>query len=130
VWILGVVFYAFNVINHLDTFLAITGVLTNTWVLIILADYFVCRRWLRLGRHEDIEFEPHAVRAWNPCGLSSLGIAVVVGGLGVVGVYPDYYASFVAMVLGPVLHIAFTAATKGRCYSPKTSGTAEVGPRI
>jgi purine-cytosine permease-like protein len=120
VWILGVVFYAFNVINHLDTFLAITGVLTNTWVLIILADYFVCRRWLGLGRHQDIEFESHAVRAWNPCGLSSLGIAVVVGGLGVVGVYPDYYASFVAMVLGPVLHVAFTAATKGRCYSPKT----------
>jgi purine-cytosine permease-like protein len=122
VWLVGVVFYVFNVINHLDTFLAITGVLTNTWVLIILADYFVCRRWLGLGRREDIEFEPHAVRAWNPCGLSSLGIAVVIGGLGIVGVYPDYYASFVAMVLGPLLHVAFTVATKGRCYSPRTTG--------
>ena len=120
VWILGVIFYAFNVINHLDTFLAITGVLTNTWVLIILADYFVCRRWLGLGRSHNIEFEPHEVRTWNPCGLWSLGIAVVVGGLGIAGVYPVYYASFIAMLLGPLLHVAITMATKGRYYSPRT----------
>ena len=50
VWFFGVVFYATNVIDHLGTFLAITGVLTNTWVLIILADYFICRRLLKLGR--------------------------------------------------------------------------------
>ena len=43
VWLFGVVFYATNVINYLGTFLAIAGVLTNTWLLIILADYFVCR---------------------------------------------------------------------------------------
>lgn len=125
VWVLGVVFYAFNVINHLSTFLAIAGVLTNTWVLIILADYFICRRWLRLGRGEDIEFQPQDVRAWNPCGLASLGIAVVVGGLGVVGVYPVYYASFIAMVLGPLLHVAFTVATRGRYYSPVRQSEAE-----
>jgi cytosine permease len=118
VWILGVVFYAFNVINHLGTFLAITGVLTNTWVLIILADYFVCRRWMKLGRPEDIEFQPHEVRSWNPCGLAALGLAVVVGALGIGGVYPVYYSSFISMLLGPVLHVAFTAATKGRYYRP------------
>jgi purine-cytosine permease-like protein len=43
VWFFGVVFYAVNVIDSLGTFLAITGVLTNTWVLIVLADYFICR---------------------------------------------------------------------------------------
>jgi purine-cytosine permease-like protein len=125
VWVLGVVFYAFNVIDHLGTFLAITGVLTNTWVLIILADYFVCRRALGLGRAEDIEYREHEVRAWNPCGLVSLGVAVLVGALGVVGVYPAYYASFVAMVLGPVLHVALTAATRGRFYSPASAAAVE-----
>lgn len=118
VWFFGVVFYATNVIQHLGTFLAIAGVLTNTWVLIILADYFICRRMLKLGRGEGIEFHEHEVRRWNPCGLISLGVAVAVGGLGIVGVYPIYYASFVAMLLGPILHIGLTRATKGKYYTP------------
>jgi len=118
VWFLGVVFYITDVINHLGTFLAITGVLTNTWVLIILADFFICRRALKLGRTSDIEFHEGEVRAWNPCGLWSLGIAVFVGALGIVGVYPIYYASFVAMILGPVLHVAITKWTNGKYYTP------------
>ena len=118
VWLFGVIFYATNVISYLGTFLAIAGVLTNTWLLIILADYFVCRRWLRRGRTEGIEFREEEVRAWNPCGLISLGVAVAVGALGIIGVYPTYYASFLAMVIGPLLHVAITAATKGRYYEP------------
>jgi cytosine permease len=121
VWLFGVIFYATNVINHLGTFLAITGVLTNTWVLIILADYFICRRWLKLGRGEDIEYREEDVRAWNPCGLISLGVAVAVGALGIIEIYPIAYASFISMILGPILHIALTSATKGKYYLPKKS---------
>jgi cytosine permease len=125
VWFFGVVFYVTNVIDHLGTFLAITGVLTNTWVLIILADYFICRRMLNLGRSEGIEFHEDEVRHWNPCGLISLGVAVFVGALGILEIYPIYYASFVAMLLGPVLHIALTKATNGRYYTPEHTPTAE-----
>jgi cytosine permease len=121
VWFFGVVFYVTNVINHLGTFLAIAGVLTNTWVLIILADYFICRRMLKLGRGENIEFHEQDVRRWNPCGLISLGVAVFVGALGIVEVYPIYYASFVAMILGPILHVLLTVATKGKYYTPQGS---------
>lgn len=125
VWLFGVIFYATNVINHLGTFLAITGVLTNTWVLIILADYFICRRWLKLGRGEDIEYREEDVRPWNPCGLISLGVAVAVGALGIIEVYPIAYASFISMILGPILHVALTAATKGKYYLPKKSAELE-----
>jgi cytosine permease len=118
IWFFGVVFYAMNVINYLGTFLAIAGVLTNTWLLIILADYFICRHWLRLGRMEGIELREDEVRAWNPFGLVSLGVAVAIGALGIVGVYPTYDASFLAMIIGPLLHVALTAATKGRYYQP------------
>jgi cytosine permease len=118
VWFFGVVFYATNVINHLGTFLAVTGVLTNNWVLIILADYFICRRALGLGRTSDIEYHEADVRSWNPCGLISLGTAVLLGAVGILGVYPIYYASFVSMAVGPVLHIALTRGTRGRYYSP------------
>lgn len=119
VWSVGVVFYATNVINHLGTFLAITGVLTNTWVLIILADYFICRRYLSLGVEEDIEFHEADVRNWNPCGLISLGVAVAVGALGILEVYPIYFASFLAMIIGPILHVILTKATGGRYYTPQ-----------
>lgn len=126
VWILGVVFYAFNVINHLGTFLQVAGVLTNTWVLILLADYFVCRRWLKLGRAHDIEYKEDQVRAWNPCGLLSLGISVVVGAVCIViGGDTANLASFVAMFLGPILHVALTAGTKGKFYTPAGAGEAE-----
>jgi purine-cytosine permease-like protein len=127
VWFFGVVFYATNVINHLGTFLAVTGVLTNTWVLIILADYFICRRMMGLGRTEDIEFHESDVRRWNPCGLVSLGIAVAVGALGIFEVYPIYLASFVAMILGPILHVIITRLTGGRYYTRRD--TAEGGGR-
>lgn len=123
VWFFGVVFYAVNVIDSLGTFLAITGVLTNTWVLIILADYFICRRLLKLAPAENIEFRENEVRSWNPCGLLSLGIAVGVGGLGIVGIYPIYYASFAAMLLGPVLHVLLTYATRGRYYRTRNQAT-------
>ncbi len=123
----GVVFYATNVINYLGTFLAIAGVLTNTWLLIILADYFVCRRWMRLGRMEGIEFRKDELRAWNPCGLIFLGVAVAVGALGILGVYPTYYVSFLAMILGPLLHVAITAATKGRYYEPAHASANRMG---
>lgn len=119
VWFFGVVFYATNVINHLGTFLAVAGVLTNTWVLIILADYFICRRMLKLGRAENIEFHEDEVRRWNPCGLISLGVAVLVGAFGIVEIYPIYYASFVAMFLGPILHVLLTVMTKGKFYTPE-----------
>lgn len=119
VWLFGVVFYATNVINHLGTFLAVTGVLTNTWVLIILSDYFICRRWLRLGRAEDIEYKESEVRSWNPCGLAALGIAVAIGALGILEVYPVDYASFISMFVGPILHVFFTVVTKGKYYTPK-----------
>ncbi|CAM5427501.1 purine-cytosine permease family protein [Streptomyces antimycoticus] len=118
VWLFGVIFYATNVINHLGTFLAVTGVLTNTWVLIILADYFICRRWLKLGRAEGIEFREDDVREWNPCGLLSLGLAVFVGALGILGLYPVAYASFISMFLGPIVHVILTKTTKGRFYTP------------
>jgi cytosine permease len=121
VWSVGVLFYATNVINHLGTFLAITGVLTNTWVLIILADYFICRRFLGLGVKEDIEFHEADVRNWNPCGLISLGVAVAVGALGILEVYPIYFASFLAMIIGPILHAILTKATGGRYYTPQRS---------
>ncbi|MGW7295411.1 purine-cytosine permease family protein [Streptomyces xiamenensis] len=124
VWLFGVIFYATDVISNLGTFLAITGVLTNTWVLIILADYFVCRRWLKLGRSEGIEFREGEVREWNPCGLVSLGIAVFVGALGIMEVYPVAYASFIAMFLGPIVHVVMTVATKGRYYTPVAGPSA------
>ncbi|WP_250548258.1 hypothetical protein [Pseudomonas hormoni] len=39
-----------------------------------------------------------------------------IGAAGILGAYPMYYSSFIAMLVGPVLHIAFSVATKGRYY--------------
>lgn len=116
VWGLGVVFYIFNILQYTGTFLAITGILTNTWVFIILADYFVCRKMLNLAPSDFVEFRREYLRSWNPCGVISLLVAVAIGAAGILGAYPLYYASFIAMLVGPLLHVTFTVATRGRYY--------------
>jgi hypothetical protein len=51
-------------------------------------------------------------------------MGVAVGGLGVFGLYPSYYASFIAMLLGPIIYIPLTMATRGKYYEPPVSTEA------
>ena len=115
--VLGIVLYPINVLQYTDTFLAVTGIMTNTWIFILLADYFICRKLLRYASVEKIEYQDHEVRKWNPCGISAMLIAVLVGAAGVVGIYPVYYASFAAMLVGPVIHVVLTVISRGKFYS-------------
>ncbi|MEB4616347.1 purine-cytosine permease family protein [Leucobacter sp. M11] len=113
---LGIVLYPINILQYTGTFLAVTGIMTNTWIFILLADYFVCRKMLRYASVEKIEYQDHEVRKWNPCGIIAMLVAVLVGAAGVIGIYPVYYASFVAMLVGPIIHVVLTVATRGRFY--------------
>lgn len=112
----GIAFYPVNVLQYLDTFLAITGIMTNTWIFILLADYFVCRKWLAMAPTKNIEYQEGRVVNWNPCGISAMLIGIVVGGAGIVGAYPTYYASFIAMFIGPAVYIPLVMWTRGRYY--------------
>jgi cytosine permease len=116
VYALGCIFYASNIIQYLNTWLAITGILTNTWIFIILTDQFICRKWLKLGPADFIEYRRPYLYKWNPTGLFSLTVSVVFGSLGVFGYYPLYYSSFLTMVIGPILHVGLTIITGGRFY--------------
>jgi cytosine permease len=119
IWLLGVIFYAFNVLQYMNTFLAITGILTNTWVFIILADYYICRKVFKLAPSDFVEYRQEYLHSWNPAGVISLVVAVIIGALGVFNVYPIYYASFLAMLSGPVLHVMISVMTKGKYYFSK-----------
>lgn len=116
VWVLGVILYSVNVLQYMTTFLAITGILTNTWVFIILADYLICRRLLNLAPSDFVEYRKEYLTSWNPCGVFSLIVGVAVGAAGVLGAYPIYYASFISMIVGPILHVAASIATRGSFY--------------
>ena len=65
----------------------------------------------------------------EPLRLLSLGVTVAVGALGIIGVYPICDASFLAMVIGPLLHVASTAATKGRYYRRAHASAKHEGDR-
>ncbi|WP_104126218.1 cytosine permease [Cryobacterium sp. Y57] len=117
--IVGILLYPANVLQYTDTFLAVTGVMTNTWIFILLADYFICRKLLKLAKSEVIEYRDGVIRNWNPCGLVAMGLAVAIGAAGVFGMYPVYYASFIAMAIGPSVYVVLTVATKGRFYFSK-----------
>lgn len=119
VYVLGCIFYAFNILQYLDTWLAVTGILTNTWILIMLADHFICRKWLKFGPADFIEYRRPFLYRWNPTGLISLLVGVLIGSFGVFKLYPIYYASFIAMLIGPFLYIILTVLTGGRYYFSK-----------
>ena len=40
-----------------------------------------------------------------------------------------HYASFLVMIIGPLLHVALTAATKGRFYELAHASAKHVGDR-
>ena len=116
VWLMGVILYSVNVLQYMNAFLTITGILTNTWVFIILADQLICRRVFNLAPSDFVEYRKEYLRSWNPCGVISLVVAVALGAAGVLGAYPIYYASFIAMIVGPFLHVTSSVATRGRFY--------------
>ncbi|MEB3103853.1 hypothetical protein VF724_19745 [Paenibacillaceae bacterium T2] len=88
VYALGTIFYTFNILQYLNTWLAITGILTNTWIFIILTDHFICKKWLRLGPADFIEYRRPFLYRWNPTGLISLTVAVAIGFKRVTWRYP------------------------------------------
>lgn len=118
--LVGVALYPINVLQYTDKFLAITGIMTNTWIFILLSDYFVCRKWLRLAPSDRIEFRDNEVKNWNFCGMAALLVSIAVGAAGVAGAYPLDYASFIAMLLGPTIYIPLTVLTKGSQYRRST----------
>lgn len=122
----GVACYPVNILQYTGEFLAVTGIMTNTWIFILLSDYFVCRKWLKLAPAENIEYRDGLVKDWNVCGMVALGSSLLVGALGVAGFYPVYLASFVAMLLGPVIYIPLTVATRGRQYGAQLERSGEV----
>ena len=85
-------------------------------MFIILADYFICRKVLHLAPSDFVEFRKEYLRMWNPSGVIALCVAVAIGAAGVLGLYPMVYASFIAMLVGPVLHVAISVATRGSYY--------------
>ncbi|MFN6548757.1 allantoin permease, partial [Mycolicibacterium nivoides] len=105
-----------------DKFLAVTGIMTNTWIFILLSDYFVCRKLLKLAPSSQIEFREGRVKDWNLCGMVALAAGLTLGALGVFGVYPLHFASFAAMLLGPIVYIPLTIITRGSQYGPVASG--------
>ncbi len=97
--------YPVNVLQYLDKFLAVTGIMTNTWIFILLADYFICRKLIGYGPTRNIEFREGFVADWNPWGTLGMAAGLAVGAVGVFGLYSSYYASFIAMFVAPIVFV-------------------------
>ena len=81
----GIACYPVNILQYTGEFLAVTGIMTNTWIFILLSDYYVCRKLLNLAPAHDIEYRDGWVKDWNVCGMVALGSSLLVGALGVAG---------------------------------------------
>jgi purine-cytosine permease-like protein len=122
---LGTLLMFGGIYAHLNQVLTFEAVLIIAWVMAVVADMFVIKRWLKLVS-EDAPYEKHELRRFNPVGLVAVGVALTASlplAFGATGPLGMTLAPFVSGVLAFVVAPIVAVATKGRFYSPVASTT-------
>lgn len=120
--IIGTIAMLTDLYGKLTTVMTFAAIFLLAWVMTVIADLLIVRKILKIVPEADSPYQKGELRDYNPVGLISVGIAVVVGvplGLGATGAVGVTLAPFVAGIL-PLLVVPITAAvTHGRFYGPK-----------
>jgi len=117
-----------DIYSRLNQVLTFEAVFIIAWVMAVVADMFVIKRWLKLVP-DDSPYERHELRRYNPVGLIAVGIALVVAvpmSFGLAGPLGITLAPFVSGVLSFVVTPIVALATRGRYYAPEGARTEEV----
>ncbi len=123
---LGTILMELNVLSHLNYVLTFFGVFMVAWVSSITTDMVVNRA---LGlRPNNFEYKRSHLYAFNPVGMVTLVVALVVGGIfisGVVGPLGFTLAPYVSALIGMGLPILMAFWTKGKYYLHATKAAYE-----
>ena len=118
--VLGTALMFGGIYNSLNQVLTFEAVFIIAWVMAVVADMFVVKRWLKIV--PDVSpYERADLRDYNPVGLVSVGVALLVAvpmAFGVAGPLGVSLAPFVSGVVAFVLVPVVALATKGRYYAP------------
>ncbi|CAM4300230.1 purine-cytosine permease family protein [Jeotgalicoccus halotolerans] len=107
-----------GITDHLDAALTFQGVFLMSWAAILVTDFLVVKRMMKIGPGYYEERQEYLYK-WNPVGVWSLIISSLLGtiaALGYMGPFMQSTAAFFAALLAAVLTIVIAYITKGKYY--------------
>lgn len=107
-----------GITDHLDNALTFQGVFLMSWAAILVTDFLVVKRIMKIGPGYYEERQKYLYK-WNPVGVWSLIISSLLGtiaALGFMGTFLQSTAAFFAAALAAVLTIVIAYITKGKYY--------------
>lgn len=116
--IIAVISMLGGVLDHVGPLLTYQGIFLFAWAATIVADSVFVKSILKIGP-SYFEYRQKYLYSWNPVGVLSLIIAIVIGIIaqsGAMGTALQSIAAFFAAVIAFVLVILLAMATKGKYY--------------
>lgn len=117
--IVGTIAMLTDLYGRITSVMAFAAIFLLAWVMTVIADLLIVRKILKILPEDDSPYRKGELPEFNPVGLISVGIAVVVGvplGLGTTGPIGVTLAPFISGLL-PLLVVPVTAVlTRGRFY--------------
>lgn len=107
-----------GITDHLDAALTFQGVFLMSWAAILVTDFLVVKRMMKIGPGYYEERQEYLYK-WNPVGVWSLIISSLLGtiaALGYMGPFMQSTAAFFAALLAAALTIVIAYITKGKYY--------------
>ena len=116
---IGTVAMLTDLYGRITSVMAFAAIFLLAWVMSVIADLIIVRGILKIVPESDSPYRKGELPDFNPVGLVSVGVSVVVGvplGLGAVGPLGVTLAPFVSGLL-PLLVVPIVATvTRGRTY--------------
>lgn len=117
--VVGTIAMLTDLYGRITSVMAFAAIFLLAWVMTVIADLLIVRKILKIVPEDDSPYRKGELPEFNPVGLISVGIAVVVGvplGLGVAGPLGVTLAPFLSGLL-PLLVVPIAAMlTRGRFY--------------
>src|SRR5699024_4234302 len=117
--VVGTIAMLTDLYGRITSVMAFAAIFLLAWVMTVVADLLIVRKVLKIVPQDESPYRKGELPDFNPVGLISVGIAVVVGvplGLGATGPFGITLAPFVSGLL-PLLVVPVAALmTRGRFY--------------
>lgn len=116
---IGTIAMLTDLYGRITSVMAFAAIFLLAWVMSVVADLVIVRKILKIVPEDDSPYAKGELPQFNPVGLVSVGISVVVGvplGLGAAGAFGVTLAPFVSGLLPLIVVPVMAALTKGRTY--------------
>lgn len=124
--VIGLLFIFADILDQVNAFMSYGSILTTTWCIILITDYYFVRGKLGIGTRGIDSVDDSVAVNWR--GVATLGVVTVINcALYTTGVVAVPFVTAAPMAI--VLYIALSVAFKGRVAAKKEAARTEAAQR-